>query len=156
MEQALDQFPQKSVALNPLHILLIEDEETDYFIVNRELQKADAHAFDVHWCATFKKALTWLSDHPIDIVLLDLTLVDSRDFDGLLTLREKYPSLPIIVLTDLDHHHTALKALKFGAQDYLIKSEVPTLLARSIHYAMERQQIIEQKKSSRKDSDCSI
>ena len=52
----------------------------------------------------------------------------------------------LIVLTGLKDQQVALQAVRFGAQDYLEKDQLtPTLLYRSILYAMERKKSIQDK-----------
>ena len=52
------------------------------------------------------------------------------------------PDTPIVLLTGLNDEELALKAIKEGAQDYLLKDEIsPSLLIRAGKYAMERQSL---------------
>jgi len=88
--------------------------------------------------------LARLSDGGVDVVLLDLVLPDSEGLDTLLAVRRHAPRVPVVVLTASDDGALALQALQRGAQDYLVKASVqvsPTLLGRSIRYAMERQRV---------------
>ena len=56
-----------------------------------------------------------------------------------LALRQPAPDLALIVLSGLDDLETAMTAVREGAQDYMIKSEIRgSLLKRSVFYAMER------------------
>ena len=79
----------------------------------------------------------------VDIVLLDLWLPDSEGLDTLrraLTASEELPI--IVVLTGTDDEELAVKAIRAGAQDYLVKGQIDgSLLTRIIRYAMERHQI---------------
>lgn len=77
-----------------------------------------------------------------DLVLLDLTLPDSRGLETFLYLRRNAPELPIIVLSGLEDEELALRAVREGAQDYLFKGQIePNLLARAIRYAIERKRL---------------
>jgi PAS domain S-box-containing protein len=77
---------------------------------------------------------------PFDVILLDLSLPDSQGIASFLTLRDRVPNLPIVVLTGLDDQTLAISAMQQGAQDYLIKGQVDSnLLLRSIRYAIERE-----------------
>jgi DNA-binding NtrC family response regulator len=83
--------------------------------------------------------LECLAAGDIDIVLLDLSLPDSLGLDTFTRVYDKAPCLPIIVLTGLDDEELAAKAVREGAQDYIIKGQVDSnLLARAIRYAIER------------------
>ncbi|TLY16240.1 MAG: EAL domain-containing protein, partial [Nitrospirae bacterium] len=73
------------------------------------------------------------------LVLLDLSLSDSQGLETLRQVQAKSPSLPILVLSGLNDEGIALKAVQYGAQDYLVKGQANgDLLARAIRYAVER------------------
>ena len=55
---------------------------------------------------------------------MDLNLPDSRDLDGIRSLRARYPEIPVIVLTSMDDDQLAVSAVKEGAQDYLVKGKM--------------------------------
>lgn len=85
-----------------------------------------------------------------DVVLLDLSLPDSRGLDSLIALKPFAAALPIVVLTGFDDETLATGAMQLGAQDYLVKGQVTgSLLVRSIRYAIERQRA-EQRSTSRR------
>ena len=97
--------------------------------------------FTLNRVGELKTGLEYLSKEKFDLVLLDLSLRDSSGLETLTKVRAQVPELPIIVLTGLDDERVAVKAVREGAQDYLIKREVTSsLLVRAIHYAIERKQ----------------
>ena len=57
----------------------------------------------------------------IDLMLLDLRLSGMDGFEVLAMIKEKQPSLPIIMITAYDDMQTAIKAIRLGAIDYLGK-----------------------------------
>lgn len=74
-----------------------------------------------------------------DLVLLDLFLTDSRGLDTLRQFQSLHPELPILVMSGLDDEQIAAAAVHEGAQDYLVKGQMDTvLLHRAIRYAIER------------------
>jgi len=122
-----------------LNILLVEDNPGDVDLIREMLTKTGMVTFSVESVARLSTALIRLEDGDIDLVLLDLGLPDSKGIDTLITLRKNKPEAPIIVLTGLADEETGIRAVKEGAQDYLIKGQVNTnLLTRSIQYAIER------------------
>jgi signal transduction histidine kinase len=77
----------------------------------------------------------------VDVVLLDLTLPDSRGMDTFTSMHEQVTNTPIIILTGTDDQELAARAVREGAQDYLVKGQVDgNLLWRSIRYAIERKE----------------
>ena len=72
-------------------------------------------------------------------MLLDLSLPDSQGLETFAKVYAHSPTVPIIVLTGNDDHDLALKAVKSGAQDYLVKGRLDReLLLRAMRYAIER------------------
>ncbi|MGZ0747008.1 bacterio-opsin activator domain-containing protein [Haloparvum sp. AD34] len=81
-----------------------------------------------------------LESTDFDVVLLDLGLPDSKGMNTLTTLVEEFPMEPVVVLTGLSDREVGTKALRQGADEYLVKDEIsPDLLIRSVYHAIERQ-----------------
>ncbi|TMA11997.1 MAG: GAF domain-containing protein, partial [Deltaproteobacteria bacterium] len=91
------------------------------------------------------EALKRLGEERFDTILLDLSLPDGQGMDTITRVREGSPGLPIVVLTGLDDEEVAIKAVRAGAQDYLVKGQVDgSLLARAMRYAIERKRVEKQ------------
>jgi len=129
---------------NSIRLLLIEDDPDDALLMRKMLarqQEALPH-FEVECVGRIHDGIQYLAHHKIDMVLLDLTLPDSRGMESFSMLRGYMLSTPIVVLTDLDDDSVALEAVRHGAQDYLIKRRIDrSMLVRTILYAMERHRI---------------
>ncbi|MCM8776092.1 MAG: diguanylate cyclase, partial [Candidatus Omnitrophica bacterium] len=132
----------------PIRILLIEDSPFDRELVTALLEKQKEIFRDIDYASTLEEGLRHLEVRKADVVLLDLTLPDSRSLKALLCFQSRMPQVPVIVLTSLDHEQYAVEAVRHGAQDYLVKDEVnEKLLIRSIRYAIERHQLQESLRS---------
>ena len=143
----------KTASFAPSHcsVLLVEDNELDYFLVHQELTNPKyADRYRLVHNSTLSEALLTLRSNDFDIVLLDLGLPDSSGIQGLHKLIEDFPILPVVVLTDLDSEETALDALKHGAQDYILKGAFQETLVRAIGYAIERQELVVKKDQAEK------
>ena len=127
---------------DPIHVLLIEDDEVDATQVRRTLRDEPGR-FQLHWVTTLQEGLDHLGKGEVDAVLLDLNLPDSRGVETVVRLRERAPALPIVVLTVAIELRIALGTLQAGAQDFLLKDElaIASVLTRAIRYAIERQKI---------------
>jgi DNA-binding NarL/FixJ family response regulator len=68
----------------------------------------------------------------IDLVLLDLNLPGTSGVHGLLTLRTKFPKLPVLIVSANDDRRVVAEALRYGAVGYLPKSVPKTMLERAI------------------------
>lgn len=60
-----------------------------------------------------------------DIILLDLRMPDMTGLEVLPKLREKHPSTPVVILTTSNEEKDLIKALRTGAQGYLLKDMEP-------------------------------
>jgi DNA-binding NtrC family response regulator len=63
-----------------------------------------------------------LKNEEFDLVLLDLSLPGIDGFQTLKIVKADYPNIQIIILTSSNNIHDAIKAIKLGADDYLVKS----------------------------------
>lgn len=126
---------------NNIHVLLIEDDPGDARQVREVLKQPGKDRFTLERASTLTDGIKRLSEHTVDVVLLDLSLPDSFGVSTVDNLLQQSPDQPIIVLTGAKDEQLALEAGHRGAQDYLVKSEIPGgVLPRSIIYAIERKQ----------------
>ncbi len=123
-------------------VLLLEDSIPDANHILRLLDEARHGVYRVEHATTLAEAAHLVGSRPFDVALVDLNVPDA---DGLVTcetVRALAPALPIVVQSGRDEEGIAVEAVRRGAQDYLVKSEIDaSTLARSIRYAMERQRI---------------
>ena len=74
----------------------------------------------------------------VDIIVLDLHLPDSQGIETLSTLLA-CTDAPVVVVTGLENRDIGLRAIREGADDYLVKGEINSdLLIRSVYHAIER------------------
>jgi serine phosphatase RsbU (regulator of sigma subunit) len=119
-----------------LRVLLVEDDDADAFLVGELLSEAAA-AIDLTVAHSFAAARPHLTS--VDCVLLDLGLPDAQGIEGLRRVLEEAQGVAVCVLTGRQDEHLGIHAVAEGAQDYLVKGQVDgALLARSLHYAVER------------------
>ncbi len=84
-------------------------------------------------------ALERLRTGGVDLLLLDLTLPGLRQAGSVAQAQAVAPAVPILVLTGTDDEDEAIRALKEGAQDTLVKTHLEApLLARAIRFSVER------------------
>jgi len=121
--------------------LLIEDNPDDVDILREELAEASHEKIELECEERLTTGLKRLEGGNIDVVLLDISLPDCHGLDTFTKVHACALEIPIIVLTNFDNHKFAIKAVKEGAQDYLIKGNVDgESLVRSIRFAIERHQ----------------
>ena len=124
-------------------ILTIEDDQDYQLILTRYLEMLNVPERAVDTANDLSTGLQLLHEHEYDVVLLDLTLPDSRGLNGLQQLMRLNPTLPVIILTGMEDNQLALEAIGYGAQDYLLKSDFrPDVLERSILHSIERARLL--------------
>jgi signal transduction histidine kinase len=124
-----------------LDILLVEDNLAEARLLQEVLKGVGWNRFHLTPVKRLREALERLQADCFDVILLDLTLPDSQGLASLDALIQSAPKLPIVVLTNTNDDELAIKAVRHGAQDYLVKRLVnQEILVRSLHYAIERKQ----------------
>jgi signal transduction histidine kinase len=127
-------------ALKRIRILLVEDSETDVVLLKGAFE--DIHGFEhelVH-VQRLADGLARMQEEPVDVVLLDLGLPDSQGVDTFTKLHRQAPNVPVLILTGLNDESAGVSAISQGAEDFIVKNQVqPSVLARSVRYAIERQ-----------------
>ena len=125
--------------MNPINVLLVEDNRADARMVQEMLRAAEPERCELKIAKSLSAALESLKKSGIDVVLLDLDLPDSRGIETLVKVRESAREIPIIVTTTQEDDRLSLASLRESAQDYLIKGRFDEeVLLRSIRYAIER------------------
>jgi len=132
-----------------INILLVEDNLADADLIEELLADASLSIYAIYSVERLSDAIARLKSQQFDVILLDLSLPDSHGIETLAKIVLTAPSLPVLVLTGLTDREVALQAVREGAQDYLVKGTFDCdLLRRSISYARERKQTLEQLRRS--------
>src|SRR5579871_1612364 len=127
-----------------MRALLVEDNPGDARLIREMLRETGANAASVELSIVdrLSAGLERISGGHFDLVLLDLSLPDSSGLETFERVHTLAPGVPVVVLSGLDDEAVAVRAVQFGAQDYLVKGQVDggTIL-RSMRYAVERQRL---------------
>jgi signal transduction histidine kinase len=125
--------------LRDIRVLLIEDDEDDYFLIGHLLAEVSSALYEVAWIQTYEDGLKELEKGTYDICLLDYHLGPETGLELLSKVEESQATPPIIILTGHGDYLIDLKAMKYGAADYLVKDQMSgLLLERAIRYSMDR------------------
>lgn len=109
--------------------LIVEDDITFSLMLTTWLGKK---GFIVDTASSIADAKRRIEEARYDIVISDLRLPDSDGITLLKWLKEKYPSLPLIMMTSYAEIQTAVQAMKLGAADYIAKPLNPEDLLNKI------------------------
>ena len=98
-------------------ILIVEDEQNISNFISTVLT---ANGYDVLIAETGAHALSMITSHCPDLIVLDLGL---PDMDGMNILREvrSWSNLPVVVVSARTHEQDKVAALDMGADDYIEK-----------------------------------
>lgn len=125
-----------------LKLLLVEDNPGDVRLVQEALKDSELVKELVH-CDKLSIALEKLQKSQFDLVLLDLSLPDSKGLDTFFTVRKKYSQIPIIIFTGYEDETQAFEAFSEGVQTYLIKDRIDSnFLNQAIYYALKKTELL--------------
>ena len=117
-------------------VLVIDDDRDICFLMNKFLTK---HGYETLESYSAKKALELLEEvKDIDIVLCDYRMDGMDGKTMLLKIKEKYPSMPVIIITGYNDLKTAVDVMKLGAYDYVTKPLFPEEILNTIQSALQQ------------------
>lgn len=98
-------------------ILVVEDEKSIAHFISTVLNN---NGYEAMRARTGQEALSMVSSHCPDLIILDLGLPDMDGMDLLKNIRS-WSGLPIVVVSARSHERDKVAALDAGADDYLTK-----------------------------------
>ncbi len=121
-----------------LDVLIVEDNREDAQLLELALKRVRPD-IEINYAQTMSDACSAVRDHNFDVVLLDLRLPDTDGTSGITQIQQANDSVPIVVISGNDDEDVAVRSVKMGAEDYLVKGDyASTTVLRSIRYAIER------------------
>ena len=115
-------------------ILIIDDDRDMCLLLKRFLTR---HGFEVLEAYNGKKALEILDETEPSLVMCDFRLEDMEGNVLLGKIKEKYPHLPVIIITGYSDIKIAVEVMKMGAYDYITKPLFPDEILVTIRKALE-------------------
>ncbi|ASD66368.1 response regulator [Pseudoalteromonas piscicida] len=129
-------------SVSEVNVLLIEDDEDDYILTLDYLQSIPNFKFNLVWQSQYHQALEALESNGFDLCLLDYQLGPQTGLSVLKEARARQVHTPIIMLTGQSDEVLDNEALKAGAEDFVLKSEISSArFIRSIRYALARKEL---------------
>ncbi|NQU64297.1 MAG: response regulator [SAR324 cluster bacterium] len=113
-------------------ILLVEDEQDHAELIMRALKEDGAIINEIFWVKNGQEAIDFISHEGSynaenaprpSLILLDVQLPRKNGFEVLQELKseENYKDIPVVMLTTTSNSSDVEKALKLGANDYIVK-----------------------------------
>ena len=130
-----------------VRVLLIEDDPDFRMLVGIYVEEACGKdlRYVLEGADTVKAGLALLAKGEFDIVLVDLNLPDSRGLETVAKVRAQAPSLPVVVMTNLEEDALGVSAITCGAQEFIPKAKVDSRrLRQTIGFALARNRLFRQ------------
>ena len=102
----------------PMSVLVVEDEQASQQLC---VEVAESCGMKASTAITVEEALEVLESRAVDIVLTDLKLQQSNGLELLKRVRDLYPQVAVVVLTQYGTIDSAVAATRMGAVDYVTK-----------------------------------
>ena len=123
----------------PIKVLIIDDDEEDYFLTSQYIKKIRGREFVIDWCYKYKDAYDAIVDGKYDIYFIDYYLGAKSGLELMKETLQHNSDQPLILLTGMGNKKIDMEAMQAGAYDYLVKLELNTeKLERCIRYSLER------------------
>jgi two-component system NtrC family response regulator len=116
-------------------ILVIDDEEKIRTLLSKILS---LEGYEVFQASDLKNAMKRLEFSDIDVAVCDVKLPDGSGVDFVKKVKEKYPSLEIILLTAYGNIQDGVQAIKNGAFDYITKGDDNNKIIPLVYKALEK------------------
>jgi EAL domain-containing protein (putative c-di-GMP-specific phosphodiesterase class I) len=110
-------------------VLIIDDEPAVLRVIGLLLER---HGFAVASASNARDGLSLLADKGFDVVLSDIIMPELSGLDFLRELRQHDLDVPVILMTAGATLDSALDAIEYGAQQYLLKPVEPEALVHSV------------------------
>ncbi len=115
--------------------IIIDDEESVCWALGRALR---SEGYETAVAASAEEGLRLIADRPPDVAFLDVRLPGMDGVTALERIRHLHASVPVVIMTAFGDLATAVRALKGGAFDYLVK---PFDLAQALRTAQNAQHL---------------
>ncbi len=121
------------------HILLVDDEKVARALYGDFLTGAGHQVTAVGTSADAREALL---RQKFDLVVTDLILPQSDGMELLQFVKVEHPGVEVVVITALDKVDPAVRAIKYGASDYLVKPINPEVLANAVTRGLNNRSVL--------------
>ncbi len=121
------------------HILLVDDEKVARALYGDFLTGAGHQVTAVGTSADAREALL---RQKFDLVVTDLILPQSDGMELLQFVKIEHPGVEVVVITALDKVDPAVRAIKYGASDYLVKPINPDVLANAVTRGLNNRSVL--------------
>ena len=133
----------ESPADDPIRVLVVDDQEGPREVLESALLERGCR---VRAACNGREALGWIYSEPVDLVLADIKMPDINGIELLRRIREQFPRILVILITEYAGMDSAISAVREGAYDYLTKPFRVDALHVAVKNASDRIRLIRENK----------
>jgi len=122
-----------------IHILAVDDDRDICDLLKRWLEREN---YNVTTVTDPAEALTLVSTHPFDLILVDLVMEEIGGLDIISRAKKAFPETIAIVITGRPSLDSAIEALRLGAYDYLLKPFEFRGLSSTVERGLQQQRLV--------------
>jgi len=122
-----------------LPVMLVDDEAQA--LTSFEVTLRSAGVNHIMTCGDSREVMTVLGRQEIEIMLLDLWMPHVSGEELLRQIAAEYPDVPVVIVTGADDVETAVKCMKQGALDYIVKPVEKSRLVSSVKRGIELREL---------------
>ncbi|MCG6917181.1 MAG: sigma-54 dependent transcriptional regulator [Deltaproteobacteria bacterium] len=122
-----------------LPVMLVDDEAQALDSFELALRSANVNNF--LRCQDSRDVMPLLAEQDVEVMLLDLRMPHLSGEELLPKITSDFPHVPIIVITGADDVETAVKCMRAGAFDYIVKPVERSRLVASVKTALELREL---------------
>lgn len=119
------------------HIFVIDDEEWIRLGIVNKLARLNLGPTQIYQGESVAQAKELIKQHPCDILICDIRLMDGNGLDLCRDLLQLYPHLPVIILSGYNDFTYAQRAIQLGVLEYLLKPISIEQLQQSVQRCIE-------------------
>jgi len=121
-------------------VLVVDDESG----IRKSLNLVLKDEYHVLLAATGKEAIDVCTQNTVDLILLDILLPDMNGVDLLERIKSLEPGIEVIMITAVKEVQTAVKAMKLGAYEYIVKPFAVDDVLNIIQRAFEKHDLLKE------------
>ncbi|HUV09324.1 MAG TPA: sigma-54 dependent transcriptional regulator, partial [Spirochaetia bacterium] len=118
-----------------LPVLIVDDEQSVLSSESKVLVAAGIN--NLHTCQDSRDVMPFLEQREVEAILLDIAMPHLSGDELLAEIHESYPQIPVIIVTASDDINSAVRCMKAGAFDYMVKAVEPSRLISGVRRAVE-------------------
>ncbi len=122
-------------------LIIVEDDEAGYQYFESLLKKTGIR---IVWIRNGVEFVNYVEseDHPADIILMDILIPLKNGIDATRFVKEKYPQIPVVIVTAYASREIREKSYMAGCDAYLTKPILPHTLLKTVGEFLDKKEVV--------------